>query len=396
VAHCIFCLNELSENTKPEHILPNALGGRKTTRRVICSDCNNMFGGSIDKCLTSQVEIIRNLLQLKSGTGKAPPMLRNIQSGADTVNFRNDGTPELTGKPFIIESQDDASATVQIMARSEEELQNLIPHLAAQLGIPVEAAKEQIKSANVSAISKPLDTVHHKLSFGGQEALRSITKSCLALWSTTVGNEEVNSAPYDDARRFVISGNDHFNKNRIHLDSRCLPCDIDMQTRFGDIFNLVYLKSDAAGRLIGHFTMYNAVGWQIVLAEFGAVPGVEVGLASNPLDSVQWSDTVADEFNIDFNWLDNPAFGDLASVRERFSVVVKKHFELGRPREIGKIIGDVCGRHGISDDDPIPSDLWDQISAEIADRTAYYAVRLPHERPLSPAEIKALLNPEQV
>ena len=93
MVRCIFCLNELTDNTQPEHILPNALDGRKTTRRVISSDCDNVFGGSIDKCLTSQVKIIRNLLQLESGTGEAAPMLRNVQSGTDTVNFSNDVTP---------------------------------------------------------------------------------------------------------------------------------------------------------------------------------------------------------------------------------------------------------------------------------------------------------------
>jgi hypothetical protein len=34
---CIFCGTELTADTKPEHILLNALGGRKTTQRVICS-----------------------------------------------------------------------------------------------------------------------------------------------------------------------------------------------------------------------------------------------------------------------------------------------------------------------------------------------------------------------
>lgn len=382
MARCIFCPNELTSDTKPEHILPNALGGRKTTRRVICSACNNRFGGSIDKCLTSQVEVIRNLLQLQSGTGKAPPMLRNIRSGADTVNIRNDGTPELTGKPFSIETRDDGLTTVQITAKSKEQLRKLIPHIAAELRIPVEELNEHLESADVSHVTKPLDTVVFKLSFGGTEALRSITKSCLVLWSTVAGNDEVNSAPYDDARRFVVSGDEDFNKCRIHLDSRYLTCDNNLRARFGDIFNLVYLKSDAAGRLIGHFTMYNAVSWQIVLVEFGAIPDVRVGIASNPLNPAEWSDSVADEFNIDFNWLDNPACDDFKRVRECFCAVAK---QLGLPREIGKMIDDVYGRHGISGDDPIPADLWEQTVAEIGDRFAHFALRLPYERSLSPA-----------
>src|ERR1700730_10772144 len=70
---CIFCDGELGPDTKPEHILLNALGGRKTTRRVICSKHNNDFGGGIDDALADQVGVLRNHLQLESGTGKPPP-----------------------------------------------------------------------------------------------------------------------------------------------------------------------------------------------------------------------------------------------------------------------------------------------------------------------------------
>jgi hypothetical protein len=47
MAFCIFCDHELNATTKPEHVLHNAFGGRKETRRVICSGCNNTFGSGI-------------------------------------------------------------------------------------------------------------------------------------------------------------------------------------------------------------------------------------------------------------------------------------------------------------------------------------------------------------
>jgi hypothetical protein len=68
---CLFCPAELDETTKPEHILLNALGGRKTTTGAICSACNNKFGRTIDDVLTSQITALRNLLQLESGTGNS-------------------------------------------------------------------------------------------------------------------------------------------------------------------------------------------------------------------------------------------------------------------------------------------------------------------------------------
>lgn len=85
MAFCIFGEHLLDEKTKPEHILHDALGGRKTTRRVICSDCNNTFGGGIDRALTGQFEVIRNLFQMRSGSGSAAPTLADLQEAINLV-----------------------------------------------------------------------------------------------------------------------------------------------------------------------------------------------------------------------------------------------------------------------------------------------------------------------
>src|SRR4051812_14744058 len=105
MALCIFCDRELQQKTKPEHILQSALGGRKTSRSIVCDGHNETLGSTIDKALSEQVQVIRNLLQLDSGTGKAPPMLRNVKAGSDTINVRGNGTLELVEKPFTIEQR---------------------------------------------------------------------------------------------------------------------------------------------------------------------------------------------------------------------------------------------------------------------------------------------------
>ena len=391
---CIFCPNELDKYTALEHILPNALGGRKTTRKAICSDCNNKFGSSIDKSLTSQVEIIRNLLQLQSGSGKKPPMLRNIQSGENTVHFRNDGTPELVDKPFTEEPQDDGTTVVSVKARSEEELRKVIPHIAAKFGLSIEEVKDRIEASNASVISQPIDRVHHRIVFGGEEALRSITKSCLVLWSSLVGSEELRSSAYDDAREFVITGNAHFNDSRIQLDSRHLPIEEGLTSQFGDIFNLLYLRSNSAGRLVGHFTMFNAVSWQIILADSGAVPDLCIGLVSNPFRPEDWSDAIANELEIDFDWLNSPTFNDFQRAQERLNTIIGLYVERARSSEISRIVDGVCNRRGLSEDDPIPSEILDEMVNEISDQSAHFALRLRHERPLTPSEIRAILTRE--
>jgi hypothetical protein len=200
VAKCIFCDNDLTDDTKPEHILLNALGGRKTTKTVDCSACNNKFGGTIDFEVGKQVELLRNMLQLDSGTGRAPPMLRKIQSGKDTINLLSDGTPELVAKPFTVPKREDGSFEVQTTTKSVEELARYIPHFAAQIGCSEEQVLEMLKSATGSYVERRPDTVHHPLGFGGPLALRSAAKSALLLWATLVGNDEVKSLPYAAVR----------------------------------------------------------------------------------------------------------------------------------------------------------------------------------------------------
>jgi len=298
VAKCIFCDDDLTDDTKPEHILLNALGGRKTTRFVDCSACNNKFGGTIDAEIGKQVEVLRNMLQLDSGTGGAPPMLRKIQSGQDTINVLSDGTPELVAKPFTVRNQEDGSFEVQITTKSVQELARYIPHIAAQIGCSEEQVLEMLKSATGSYVERRPDTVHHPLGFGGPLAIRSAAKSALVLWATLLGNDEVKSPPYAAVREFIVARNEAFSRARAHLDSRHLPQSDELQRRFGKFFNLIYVRSDNAGRVVAHFTLYNIISWQIVLAEAGGTPNPRIGLISNPLDPSVWSDAVADEIDM--------------------------------------------------------------------------------------------------
>lgn len=392
---CIFCPNELTDDTKPEHILLNALGGRKTTKLVDCSACNCTFGSTIDNEVATQVAIIRNMLQLESGTGRAPPMLRNVQSASGTINLKNDGAPELVAKPFTLQKFPDGRFNLQIMTNSIEEAARYVPHIAAQIGCSEEELLEKLKSATGALVEQQVGTVPHHLGLGGPLAVRSATKSALVLWATLVGNDEVRSAPYDDVRRFVVSDDNVFNRSRSHLDSRYLPYGDELQRRFGKFFNLIYVRSDATGRVVAHFTLYNIISWQIVLAEAGGTPNARIGLVSNPLDPGEWSDTIADEIDIDFEWLNNPDYSDeFKRARERFEGTVRHHFVTQRAREAERIISDVFEKHGIVDEqEPITDpELREKITSEASRRLAGHLAGIPYVEELTGEEIVARLK----
>jgi hypothetical protein len=390
---CLFCPTELDATTKPEHILLNAQGGRKTTTRAICSGCNNVFGGTIDDVLASQVVALRNLFQLESGTGKAAPSLKNIQAGEHKINIKGDGTLEIVDKPFTIEWLEDGKWNVEIRARSEEHLAEIIPHLAKALKIPEENLRAQLGCAQASLITQRPGPVYHSFRLGGPDAIRSAMKACLVLWSTLVGNDEVRGAPYDAARKFVLDGDQQFLPDRTHIESRQFADIERMKAAYGLLFNLICIRSDELGHVVGHFTLYNAIAWQFTLAEAGGTPNAKIALISNPLDPSHWSDRAAEEFDVPFHWLNSPDHTDEVSrSKARFDAIVQHFFETTAPKEHSRIIDECFAQLEIAPGESVPPNKVGELSRLIASRIMHHAFGLPEEQKLSPEQITALVK----
>ena len=268
------------------------------TRDADCSACNERFGGTIDSTLAAQVITLRNTMQLRSGSGDLPPGLPKVKAGNQVVRIESDGTIRLRGKPFSIDNRADGGWDLEIRANSEAHLQSLMPGIATQLGISLDSLRTQILSTGTVMEQRSyLDEVGQHLGFGGPDALRSITKSALVLWSSLVGNEEVRSDPYEAARSFVTNGDKDFNLESTCLDTRKLPFENEAKAAFGPLFNLLYICSDDIGRVIGHFTLYNFIGWRFILAEHGGSRDLRVALISNPENPSHWSSEAAAKFD---------------------------------------------------------------------------------------------------
>jgi hypothetical protein len=312
------------------------LTSRRIAPEVVCSGCNNTFGGGIDKVLTGQFEIIRNLLQMKSGSGRIAPMLTKVKAGSQIFNVRGDGHLELLAKPFTITKRADGRFDLQLMSRSLEEIDRRIPNIAAALGMPEEHVREQLVNGKAMMIEQRPATVLFNMIFGGPEAFRSAAKSCLVLWALKVGNDEVRGEPYRAVRDFILGHDDGFIRHRTQLDTRPLEQVDAVKQAYGPLFNLIYVRSDYAGQVIGHFTVYNMVASQIVLAEHGGTPNQVTGLVSDPLSPGDWSGAAARLFDVPFDWLSQPKY-DIGMARSRFTGVMNTSFSTFGPKQVGKL-----------------------------------------------------------
>lgn len=382
---CIFCDNVLGQETKPEHILLSALGGRKTTKRAICSKHNEDFGGSIDNALAKQVSFLRNQLQLESGTRKPPPGLGRAKAGKETVEIKSDGTPKLIAKPFAIKDLGSGQFQVSLTVNTAEEIETYLPHIAAQLGLTTEQARAQFAKGHATVTSRRAGQIHRPTPLGGELECRSIVKSCLVLWATKVGNGDVKSEAYRSAREYVLTGG----KFSTPLDSRPLPFLDKLKERYGEFFNLIYIRSDDVGRVIAHFALYNIISWQVVLTERGGAPNQKIALASNPLDPSIWSDTVADKFDLEMGWLEAPDF-DVPRTQGRLAAALEKSQKDGMDREFKRIVDEVCLKHGLDTGKPIADpELSVRLQAEVWRRYAHHVLGIPYEEAITGAELLA-------
>lgn len=391
---CLFCPNQLDYNTAPEHILLDCLGGKKTTKRVICTVCNLEFGNSIDNVLCEQVKEIRNLVGLESGTGKPPPMLRNFRVAGRAYNLRSDSSPQSLGKPFDITTNSDGTFNINAQFKDEEQFIRAIPHMAAKLRCTVEHLKSQFETANLKLVSQPLGEGLLSLTLGGPDALRSVMKSCLVLWSTKFGKHEVQSKPYAAARTFVKDGDNTFRKKNIRIDNRPMPLLSELEGRYGPLFNLIYIKSDQNGRVVGCFNLYNIVTWRLIIADSEGVANQSVGLVSNPLYTKEWSDTVADQVTFDFDWLNAEIADDEQSgtLAQRMTQIVEQHHKRKAPAALDIIINDVSKTHGVKPDEEITFEKQQDILRDIADRMFHFLNGKAHERALTQEEIRKIFE----
>jgi hypothetical protein len=136
----------------------------------------------------------------------------------------------------------------QYYGLSEEHLDEIITHASRKLGVPENDLRAELaQQGNALKVSERLGAVQQEVGLGGPDAVRSAMKACLVLWTTVVGNDEVKSPTYQQARNFVINGGEEFLRSRIHLDSRSYESGGQIKAAYGPLFNLIYVRSDEGG-----------------------------------------------------------------------------------------------------------------------------------------------------
>lgn len=176
---CALCSSTLSNKNKTkEHIIPNAIGGRKKTTGFICEDCNNKFGETWDAELAKQLNWFSLAIGISRERGEAPRQAVQTVSG-ERFWLLSNGTlvPE---KPTYTEEDLGGRIAIKMTSPNIENAEKRLKGVARKYPkFDVQKALDELE-IKTSFLDSPLLV---SLSLGGSDAGRSLVKTAFAFAS---------------------------------------------------------------------------------------------------------------------------------------------------------------------------------------------------------------------
>ena len=176
--NCALCNSPMQADSSREHIIPNAIGGRRVVRGFICVDCNSKTGATWDHDLSMQLKPLCVLLNIQRQRGKAQPVSLETVKG-DAFLVHPDGRIHVPGTVFS-EREQEGKKEINIQVPSMKAMKKMLPGLVRKYP---ELDIDRLLQHATSRREYMKDPLSIPLTFGGEHAGRSIVKSCLALAS---------------------------------------------------------------------------------------------------------------------------------------------------------------------------------------------------------------------
>jgi len=252
--NCYSCGCKLKiENRSLEHIFPNSIGGRLTSTKLLCKDCNSNFGSKSDLELAKQFNIFSNFLMVKRHRGNPSPIELVNEKTGDTISMDYEGMP-IMKKPVVLETKENNLIKFSIKARSPEEAKIIIKGLSRKY--KKLNYKEVFKQEN-NIETEITDPLYVTFSVGGVESFQAILKIAINYYVMKTGDINSVCDAISDLKNNIIE-----RIKFIILERRIFDLDDD------EVSHSIYLiGSHAENNLYAVVELFNAVQFVVKLSE---------------------------------------------------------------------------------------------------------------------------------
>jgi len=274
-AVCIYCGERFDpDETKPEHIVLAALGGKKRSRSIVCSECNEKFSSEIDRPLAESLAFARTMIGVpRKVRDQASTEFTGTETGT-TYRMRPNGQVE-PRHPDVTETPLEDGKGKKLRIRAD-------PRAARRILEEVSRSHERFQIGEIrrTLSREPLEQ-NFQLT---PESRRCIAKMALNLLAVApgLGSAVALSRAFDEVRQYVRDA--------------ASPRDTPVRVRFpgpvgleeadgGDCFNRVVVHcSSESGRAVAWITLLGALSFSVLLSrQYDGVSGRAV-LRNYPLE----------------------------------------------------------------------------------------------------------------
>lgn len=244
--NCYLCNKKLC-NEKPEHIIPNALGGHLKSRYILCSDCNNKLS-DIDKKLCSDLELLTNFISPKRENNKNTiPVVETICDGetfvrsADGSYRKNKNNIHFDGKTLHFSFSHTPNSEAE--KQDFQLLQKVLRQFAKKNNKNEDWVQKQISKALRQAVINSRESGVHHFQFVANESRYSflgVLKIVLGFCSFKKINKKYLSQTVQLLKTKNIEGcqliSNYFNDNSKFPQN--------------GVFHTIYLKGDSINKVL--------------------------------------------------------------------------------------------------------------------------------------------------
>lgn len=341
--YCFLCDEEITlSNDSAEHIIPNAIGGRKTVSGFICLSCNNKCGSTWDAALAKQLDPISLYTRIKRQRGNPPAQVFKTANGQEVRLLPNGNLTYI--KPKIDRTAKEKEVTeINIQANSRKQLKQVLDSIKKKhANIDVEQCIKEAKFQK----SYTNDPLMISVSIGGPEGGRSIIKSIVSL----AKKYNINIAECNNAKSY--------------LQDECAdPCfgyyyenDLILNRPDDKIFHCIGISNKSSSNLLlGYVEFFST--WRIVACLSDSYKGENIheAYALDPISGSEIDLNFAiplskSDINKAYDYQKIPEGSLEQAMSHMISLIHKQHFEEQRNKIFGEAYTEAMAQCELKDD----------------------------------------------
>lgn len=283
ISNCSYCGVEITpELQSREHIIQNAIGGRKEVPNVFCRPCNSTFGDRWDSEAAEQLHFLSLKLQVVRDDGEVPARYYQTISGR-RARLHLDGHMTFPPqKPEITEM--DGKVHIQITAPDTREAKKALKGQKRHYPKVDLEAGEKAMVYQETYLEEPINVT---FELAGDGPYRSVVKSALTL-AVSAG---IRGQECEHALQYL-------RPNGEYCFGSYYRRDLIVNRPADGVFHCVAVKGDPNTRkIIGYVELFSIYRFVICLSENYIGPLVEDSYSIDPTTGK----TIDLNFNLDFS-----------------------------------------------------------------------------------------------